>query len=290
MFDQIFEAIELWMRDLLTGMINSNLQEMFTDVNQKTGEIAMQVGQTPQGWNNGIFSMIQGLSNSVILPIAGIIITFVLCYELISMLTEKNNMHDIDTWMFFKYFVKMWVAVFLVSNTFTITMAVFDVGQHVVNSASGLITGSTAIDISSALTNLEATLEAMEIGQLVVLALETLIVSFCMKIMSVLITVILYGRMIEIYLYTSVAPIPFATMSNREWGQIGTNYFRGLFALAFQAFLMMVCVAIYAVLVAGIQYSGNLSSSLFGVMAYTVVLCFSLFKTGSLSKSIFNAH
>lgn len=290
MFDQIFDAIEVWMRDLLTGMINSNLQEMFTDVNQKTGEIAAQVGQTPQGWNSGIFTMIQGLSNSVILPIAGIIITFVLCYELITMLTEKNNMHDIDTWMFFKYFVKMWIAVFLVSNTFTITMAVFDVGQHVVNAASGLVTGSTAIDISSAITDLESILEAMEIGQLVVLALETLIVSFCMKIMSVLITVILYGRMIEIYLYTSVAPIPFATMSNREWGQIGTNYFRGLFALAFQAFLMMVCVAIYAVLVAGIQYSGNLSSSLFGVMAYTVVLCFSLFKTGSLSKSIFNAH
>lgn len=290
MFDQIFDSIEVWMRDLLTGMINSNLQEMFMDVNQKTGEIAAQVGQTPQGWNNGIFSMIQGLSNSVILPIAGIIITFVLCYELISMLTEKNNMHDIDTWMFFKYFVKMWIAVYLVSNTFTITMAVFDVGQHVVSSASSIVTGSTAIDISSAITNLDATLEAMEVGQLVVLALETLIVSFCMKIMSVLITVILYGRMIEIYLYTSVAPIPFATMSNREWGQIGTNYFRGLFALAFQAFLMMVCVAIYAVLVAGIQYSGNLSSSLFGVMAYTVVLCFSLFKTGSLSKSIFNAH
>ena len=290
MFDQIFDSIEVWMRDLLTGMINSNLQEMFTDVNQKTGEIAAQVGQTPQGWNNGIFSMIQGLSNSVILPIAGIIITFVLCYELISMLTEKNNMHDIDTWMFFKYFVKMWIAVYLVSNTFTITMAVFDVGQHVVSSASSIVTGSTAIYISSAITNLDATLEAMEVGQLVVLALETLIVSFCMKIMSVLITVILYGRMIEIYLYTSVAPIPFATMSNREWGQIGTNYFRGLFALAFQAFLMMVCVAIYAVLVAGIQYSGNLSSSLFGVMAYTVVLCFSLFKTGSLSKSIFNAH
>ena len=290
MFDQIFDSIEVWMRDLLTGMINSNLQEMFTDVNQKTGEIAAQVGQTPQGWNNGIFSMIQGLSNSVILPIAGIIITVVLCYELSSMLTEKNNMHDIDTWMFFKYFVKMWIAVYLVSNTFTITMAVFDVGQHVVSSASSIVTGSTAIDISSAITNLDATLEAMEVGQLVVLALETLIVSFCMKIMSVLITVILYGRMIEIYLYTSVAPIPFATMSNREWGQIGTNYFRGLFALAFQAFLMMVCVAIYAVLVAGIQYSGNLSSSLFGVMAYTVVLCFSLFKTGSLSKSIFNAH
>ena len=190
MFSQIFDAIEEWMRELLTGMITSNLDTMFTDVNQKTGEIATQVGQTPQGWNGSIFSMIRNLSDSVIMPIAGIIITLVLCYELISMLTERNNMHDIDTWMFFKYFVKMWIAVYLVSNTFTITMAVFDVGQHVVNSAAGVITGSTAIDISSALTDLSATLESMEIGELVVLALETLIVGFCMKILSVLITVI----------------------------------------------------------------------------------------------------
>lgn len=290
MFDQIFDAIEEWMRELLSGVIHSNLDQMFTDVNEKTGEIAGQVGQTPQDWNSSIFSMIENLSDSVILPIAGIIITLVLCYELISMITEKNNMHDIDTWMFFKYFVKMWIAVYLVSNTFTITIAVFDVGQHVVNSASGLISGSTSIDITSALTDLDATLESMEIGELVVLVLETMLLSMGMKIMSVLITVILYGRMIEIYLYTSIAPIPFATMTNREWGQIGTNYFRGLFALAFQAFLMMVCVAIYSVLVAGIQYSDNLSSSLLGVMAYTVVLCFSLFKTGALSRSIFNAH
>lgn len=178
MFSQIFDAIEEWMRELLTGMITSNLDTMFTDVNQKTGEIATQVGQTPQGWNGSIFSMIRNLSDSVIMPIAGIIITLVLCYELISMLTERNNMHDIDTWMFFKYFVKMWIAVYLVSNTFTITMAVFDVGQHVVNSAAGVITGSTAIDISSALTDLSATLESMEIGELVVLALETLIAGY----------------------------------------------------------------------------------------------------------------
>ena len=290
MFDQIFDAIEEWMRELLSGIIHSNLDRMFTDVNEKTGEIAAQVGMTPQGWNSSIFSMIETLSDTVILPIAGIIITFVLCYELITMVTEKNNMHDIDTWMFFKYFVKMWIAVYLVSHTFTITMAVFDVGQHVVSSAAGLISGSTAIDISSALTDLDTTLESMEIGELVVLVLETLIVSFGMKIMSVLITVILYGRMIEIYLYTSVAPIPFATMTNREWGQIGTNYFRGLFALAFQAFLIMGMRNTRSSVVAGIQYTDNLSSSLFGVMAYTVVLCFSLFKTGALSKSIFNAH
>lgn len=290
MFDSIFEAIEEWMRELLTGMVQSNLTTMFTDVNDKTGQIAAQVGQTPKGWNSSIFNMIQGLSNSVIIPIAGMIITFVLCYELISMLTERNNMHEIDTWMFFKYFVKMWIAVYLVSNTFTITMAVFDVGQSVVNSAAGVLNGDTAIDISEAIADIETTMEAMEIGDLVVLALETLIVSFGMKIMSVVITVIMYGRMIEIYLYTSVAPIPFATMSNKEWGQIGLNYFRGLFALAFQAFLMMVCVGIYAVLVSGLQMSGDLSSALFGVAAYTVILCFSLMKTGSLSKSIFNSH
>lgn len=290
MFDAIFQAIEDWIRNLLIGMVDSNLTTMFTDVNVKTGEIASQVGQTPSGWNSNIFSMIKGLSDSVIVPIAGMIITFVLCYELISMLTERNNMHDMDTWMFFKYFFKMWVAVYLVSNTFTITMAVFDVGQSVVNSAAGVISSDTAIDISSMISQMDSVMQTMDIGELIVLALETLLVSFCMKIMSVLITVIMFGRMIEIYLYTSVAPIPFATMSNREWGQMGTNYFRGLFALAFQAFLMMVCVGIYAVLVSSIQISNDMHSALFGVAAYTVILCFSLMKTGSLSKQIFNAH
>ena len=290
MFDSIFDAIEEWMRDLLTGMVTSNLTTMFTDVNEKTGEIATQVGMTPQGWNSSIYNMVQSLSNSVIVPIAGIIITMVLCYELISMLTERNNLHDVDTWMFFKYFFKMWVAVFLVSNTWTITMAVFDVGQSVVNSAAGTISGSTTIDISSFTSTLNTTMESMELGELFVLMLETFILSFCMKVMSVLIMVIMFGRMIEIYLYTSVAPIPFATMSNREWGQMGTNYFRGLFALAFQAFLMMVCVGIYAALVASIELTDNVHSALFGVAAYTIILCFSLLKTGSLSKQIFNTH
>ena len=290
MFDSIFDAIEEWMRDLLTGMVTSNLTTMFTDVNEKTGEIATQVGMTPQGWNSSIYNMVQSLSNSVIVPIAGIIITMVLCYELISMLTERNNLHDVDTWMFFKYFFKMWVAVFLVSNTWTITMAVFDVGQSVVNSAAGTISGSTAIDISSFTSTISTTMESMELGELFVLMLETFILSFCMKVMSVLIMVIMFGRMIEIYLSTSVAPIPFATMSNREWGQMGTNYFRGLFALAFQAFLMMVCVGIYAALVASIELTDNVHSALFGVAAYTIILCFSLLKTGSLSKQIFNTH
>ena len=290
MFDGIFEAIEEWVRELLAGMVESNLITMFTDVNEKTGEIAVQVGQTPQGWNSSIFSLIQNLSNSVIVPIAGMIITFVLCYELITMLTEKNNMHEIDTWMFFKYFFKMWVAVYLVSNTFTIVMAVFDVGQHVVNAAGGVIGAEAAISVDSMLEEMRTAMETMGIGELVILALETMLVSLCMKIMSVLITVILYGRMIEIYLYTSVAPIPFATMSNREWGQMGNNYFRGLLALGFQGFFMMVCVGIYAVLVATIEISSNMHSALFGVAAYTVILCFSLMKTGNLSKSIFNAH
>lgn len=290
MFDNIFEAIEEWMRELLSGMIRSNLSTMFTDVNEKTGEIAAQVGQTPQGWNGNIFGLIRNLSDSVIMPIAGMIITFVLCYELITMLTEKNNMHEIDTWMFFKYFFKMWVAVYLVGNTFNITMAVFDVGQHVVSADGASINGQTAISVDSMITQMDAATASMGIGELAVLALETMLVSLGMKIMSVIITVILFVRMIEIYLYTSVAPIPFATMANREWGQVGNNYFRGLFALGFQGFFMMICVGIYGVLVSSIQISSDMHSALFGVAAYTVVLCFGLTKTGNLSKAIFGAH
>mgnify|MGYP007125018843 CR=1 FL=1 len=286
----ITEKITEFIKDLLTGWITSNLDTMFTDVNTKVETIATEVGKTPQNWNSGIFSMIKNLSDNVIVPIAGMIITFVLCYELISMLTEKNNMHDIDTWMFFKYFFKMWVAVWIVSHTFTITMAVFDVGQSVVSRAAGVISSDTAINIDTMITTMETAMESMEIGELVILALETMLVSLCMKIISVFITVILYGRMIEIYLYSSVGSIPFATMSNREWGQIGNNYLRGLFALAFQGFFMMVCVGIYAVLVANIQMSDNIHSALFGVMAYTVILCFSLMKTGNFARSIFNAH
>lgn len=290
MFDGLLTAIEDWIRELFMGMVTSNLQTMFTDVNEKTSEIASQVGQTPQGWNSSVFSMIQGLSNNVIVPIAGIIITMVLCYELISMLTERNNLHEVDTWMFFKYFVKMWIAVYLVSNTFTIVMAVFDLGQSVVGSAAGYIGGRTTIDVNAMITQMETAMESMEIPELMMLSIETALVSLCMKLISILIMVILYGRMIEIYLYSSVAPIPFATMSNKEWGQIGTNYFRGLFALGFQGFLMMVCVGIYAVLVSTMNITGNIHMALFEIAAYTIILCYSLMKTSSLAKSIFNAH
>lgn len=263
---------------------------MFADVNEKTGTIASEVGQTPQGWNTGIFSMIHNLSDSVVVPIAGLIITFVLCYELISMIIEKNNMHDMDTWMFFKWFFKAFVAVFLVTNTFNIVMAIFDVGQSMVNSATGVIGGSTAIDIASTITAMETEMATMGIGELLSLTLETALVSLCMKIISILITVVLYGRMIEIYLYSSVAPVPFATMTNREWGQIGNNYARGLLALGFQGFFIMVIVGIYCVLVNEMTVAANIHSALFSIAAYTVVLCFALFKTGSISKSIFNAH
>ena len=289
MFD-LFEKIEEAIRELLTTFISSNLTTMFTDVNEKTGNIAQQVGQTPQGWNGSIFSMIQNLSQSVMVPIAGMIITFVLCYELISMITERNNMHDIDTWMFFKWVFKSFIAVYLVTHVFDITMAIFDVGQHLVNSAAGVIGGSTAIDIDSTISTMETAMESMEIGELLQLALETMLVSMCMKIISILVTVVLYGRMIEIYLYTSVAPVPFATMTNREWGQIGNNYARGLLALGFQGFFIMVIVGIYCVLVNSMTVAADIHSALFSIAAYTVILCFALFKTGGISKSIFNAH
>ena len=286
----IIDAIENWIRDLLISLITSNLTTLFDDVNTKVGTIATEVGQTPQGWNTSIFQMIKTLSDNVILPIAGLIITFVLCYELITAITEKNNMHDVDTFIFFKYVFKAAIAVYLLSHTFDITMAVFDVAQTVVTQAGGIITNETSIDIATTIAAMETEMEAMSIGGLVQLALETLIISLSLKIMSILITVILYGRMIEIYLTVSVSPIPFATMTNREWGNIGTNYFRTLFSLGFQGFFMIVCVAIYAVLVNNMIVAENIHSALFSIAAYTVILCISLFKTGSLSRSLFGAH
>ena len=275
---------------MLIGWIESNLTNMFTDVNEKVGTIAAEVGQTPSGWNGGVYQMIRGLSENVIVPIAGIIITFVLCYELISMITEKNNLHDMDTWMFFKWFFKAAVAIYLVTHTFDIVMAVFDIGQNVVSGAAGVIHGNTSIDIDATIAQMRTGMENMGVGELLGLSIETLLISLCLKIMAILITVILYGRMIEIYCTVSIAPIPIATMSNREWGSIGTNYLKGLFALAFQGFLIMVCVGIYAVLINGMIIADNIHSALFSVAAYTVILCFSLFKTGSLAKSIFHAH
>lgn len=290
MLDGLLEDLEDWICDLLTDFITGNLTSMFTDVNEKTGTIAGQVGQTPQGWNSGIFNMVRDLSNNVIIPIAGLIIAFVLTYELISMITERNNLHDVDTWMFFKWVFKSFIAVWLVTNTFNITMAIFDVGQYVVNGAAGVIGSDTAINTDQVIQQMQAEMVGMDIGELMQLALETMIVSMCMKIISILITVVMYGRMIEIYLYTSIAPIPFATFTNREWGQIGNNYARGLLALGFQGFFIMVIVGIYCVLVQSMTIADDIHSALFSIAAYTVVLCFALFKTGSISKSIFNAH
>ena len=286
----IIERITEAIKDILIGLIKSSLNNMFSYVNEQVGTIAGQVGQTPQGWNAGIFNLIQNLSQTVIVPIAGMIITFVLCYELITMVTQKNNFHEFETYNIFLWIFKAYVAIYLVTNTFNITMAVFDVGQHVVNGAAGVISGSTEIDATTAITNLLDTMEDMEVGELFLLALETMLISMTMKILSVAITVILYGRMIEIYLTCSVAPIPFATMTNKEWGNIGNNYLKGLFALAFQGFFMMVCVGIYAVIVQSMTISSNIHGAMFSIAAYTIVLAYSLFKTASLSKSIFNAH
>lgn len=286
----IIERITEAIKDILIGFIHSGMETMFVEVNEKVGTIAGQVGQTPQGWNGSIFSLIQNLSQTVMIPIAGMIITFVLCYELITMVTQKNNFHEFETFNLFIWVFKAYIAIYLVTNTFNITMAVFDVGQHLVSSAAGVISNSTAIDVTQAMGDMLNLLEDMEVGELFLVTLETMLLVLTMKIMSVIITVILYGRMIEIYLTCSVAPIPFATMTNKEWGNIGNNYLKGLFALAFQGFFMMVCVGIYAVLVQTLTITDNIHGAMFSVAAYTVVLAFSLFKTGSLSKSIFNAH
>ena len=286
----IIDSITEWLKELLISGITSNLSGMFDTVNSKVGEIAGEVGKTPSAWNGGVFSMIQSLSDNVIIPIAGIILTFVMCYELIQMVIEKNNLHDIETFMFFKWIFKTFVAVLIITNTFNIIMGIFDMSQHVVSNAAGVIITDTNIDITTVIANMGEKLKEMELGPLLGLWLQSTLIGFTMHALSICIFVIIYGRMIEIYLMTSMGAIPFATMVNREWGSMGQNYLRAMLALGFQAFLIMVCVGIYAVLVQSIAIDEDIIKAVWTCVGYTVLLCFSLFKTSSMAKSLFNAH
>ena len=286
--DYVLEQISEWLRNILVTACMDNLSGLFDAVNAQVGQISSEVGTTPAAFSPGVYSMIRNISETVIMPIAGIILTFIACYELIQLIIDHNNLANFETWIFFKWVFKTFIAVTFISNTFTITMAVFDVAQHVVNASGGLI-GNTSID-GSAIAGLQAQIEEMEVGPLLGLFLQTLIVRLLMWIFSLAIFVIVYGRMIEIYLMTSLAPIPFSTFGNREQSQIGQNYFKSLMALGFQGFLIMICVGIYAVLIRGVSFSSDIIASIWGVMGYTVLLCFTLFKTGSLAKSVFNAR
>lgn len=289
--DKVLNSIAEWLKEILVGGIVSNLSGMFDSVNSQVGEIAGQVGATPQAWNGTIYNMVRTLSDNVIIPIAGVILAFVMTLELIQMVSDKNNMHgDVDTWMFFKWIFKTTCAVLIVTNTWNIVMGVFDVGQSVVNSVAGVIVSDASIDINTVVVDLEERLMEMDIGPLFGLWFQSLFVGICTWALTICIFIITYGRMIEIYLVTSVAPIPMATMVSKESGNMGQNYLRSLFALAFQAFLIIVCVAIYAALVRNIAVDTDISYAIWTCMGYTVLLCFTLFKTGSMAKSIFSAH
>ena len=285
----LLDKITTWLKEMMIEAIMGNLSGMFDSVNHQVGEIATSVGMTPGAFSPGVFAMVRNISESVIIPIAGLILTFIACYELIQMIIEHNNLANFETWIFFKWVFKTFLAVMFITNTFNITMAVFDVAQHVVNASAGIITGSTAID-SSAIAAMEETLEAMELGPLLGVFLQSFIVQVTMSALAIVIFVIVYGRMIEIYLMVSLAPIPFATFGNREQISTGQNYLRSLFALGFQGFLILICVGIYAVMVQSIAFSDDIIASIWGVMGYTVLLCFTLFKTGTLAKSVLNAH
>ena len=286
----ILDIITDWIKGILRDCIMGNLDGMFDQINSEVGEVAANVGTTPAAWNAGVFSMIRNLSDNVVVPIAGMVLTFVMCYELISMIIDRNNLHDFETFAIYKWIVKTFVAVYLVSHTFDITMAIFEMAQTVVQRSVGIITGSTSVDFAAALGDVSAQLDAMGIGELLGLLVETMLLKITMPILSLCVMLVLIGRMIEIYIYCSVGAIPFATMTNREWGQMGQNYLRGLVALGLQGFFIMICVAIYAVLIGQIGSGANLHAAIWQCAGYTVLLCFSLFKTGAVSKAILNAH
>ena len=285
----LFDKIAEWLKEILVDASMGNLTDLFQSVNDQVQSVAGQVGTSPANFSPSIFAMIRNISESVILPIAGVILTFIACYELIQLVTDHNNLAQLDTWIIFKWVFKTFVAVLIVANTFTIVMGIFDVAQHVINQSGGLISGSTSISAADA-KEIKKTLEDMEVGALLGMFLETFILKLLLRILTALVFVIIYARMIEIYLMTSLAPIPLATMGNREQSQIGQNYLRSLFALGLQGFLILICVGIYAVLIQNYAVSDHLISGVWALVGYTILLCFTLFKTGSLAKSILNAH
>ena len=284
----IFDKIEEFFKELLLGGIQANLESMFLDINDKVGAVATDVGKTPMGWNGDVFAFIKSINDSVIIPIAGLIITAVLCIELINMVMQKNNMHDTDTFEFFKYIIKMWIAVWLVSHAFEFSMAVFDVAQHMVNKAAGVINTSATVSGDQIVAMMD-TLKEKGLGELVMILFETSLIKGAIQVISVVIMLVVYGRMFEIYVYSSVSAIPFATMGNKEWGQIGTNYIKGLFALGLQGLFLMVCLGIYAVLVKTIKIT-DIHTSTMTILGYAVLLGLMMLKSGTLAKSVLNAH
>ena len=284
----LFDKIEEFFRELLLGGIQANLESMFLDINDKVNTIATDVGQTPMGFNGDVFNFIKNINDSVIVPIAGLIITAVLCIELISMVVNKNNMHDTDTFDFFRYIIKMWVAVWIASHAFEFSMAVFDVAQTMVSKSAEVINTSATISQDQIITLMD-TIKDKNLGELMMILFETSLVKIAIQIISIVITLVVYGRMFEIYVYSSVSSIPFATMGNRDWGTIGTNYIKGLFALGLQGLFLMVCLGIYVVLVKTINIT-DIHTSIFGILGYAILLGMTMMKSGTLAKSILNAN
>ena len=284
----IFDKIEEFFKELLLGGIQANLESMFLDINDKVGAVATDVGKTPMGWNGDVFAFIKNINDSVIIPIAGLIITAVLCIELINMVMQKNNMQYTDTFEFFKYIIKMWIAVWLVFHAFEFSMVVFDVAQHMVNKAAEVINTSAIVSEDQIVAMMD-TLKEKGLGELVMILFETSLIKVAIQVISVVIMLVVYGRIFEIYVYSSVSAIPFATMGNKEWGQIGTNYIKGLFALGLQGLFLMVCLGIYAVLVKTIKIT-DIHTSTMTILGYAVLLGLMMLKSGILAKIVLNAH
>ena len=287
--ESLLEQLTEYLKGILVSGIMDNLTNTFNNLNSKLGEVTSNLAQSPADFQPSVFNLIKTLSENVIMPIAGIILTFIACYELIQLVIAHNNLANFETWIFFKWVFKTFVAVELITHTFDITMAIFDVAQHVISQSGGIIADSTTVDASD-LANMQTTLEGMDLGPLLAIFLQTFVVQFLFNILAMIIYVIVVGRMIEIYLSVSMAPIPFATFGNKEQSMVGQNYLRSLFALGFQGFLIMVCVGIYAVMIRDVAFSSDIMGSLWNALGFTILLGFTLFKTGSVAKSILHAH
>lgn len=284
----IFTRIGEWLKSGLAESCAYRITNLFTAWNEQVAKIAENVSQTPQEWNAEIYNMVQVLSETLIMPIACVILTFIVTYDLLSMVMEKNNMKDFDIAMLFKWMLKTAIAVVLVSNTFEIIMAIFEVSQYVIDSSVDIIIkGST--DIKMTIENLEEQLVAMGFFDLIGLWIGTFVIQACIWVMVIIINLIVYYRMISIYIMISLAPIPIACITSREYGSIGVNFIKSLCAVGLQGFLIMICLSMYSVMIAALPTTDNIWLAMLGTVFLAVALCVALTKTNSLAKMMLGA-
>ncbi len=301
--DFVFERLDLWIKGILADTVCSNLRSMMETIQTLTVGLDSELALSPDSYNADMWSMLQNVIDSAIVPVASLVLTAIMCLELISWLNEQNNMRTTGDIMaqFVKFIVRLFIGVLLVQKSYDITLWVFRLSNFVIFNAIGTINTSISADIlsGSSLEAIKETLVTLEIGDLLTIIGVSFLASLATVIIQAAAWIVILGRVIQIYMYCSVGAIPYATLTHKETSGIGKNYLLNLAALGFQGFFMLIAIAMYGYLINDAISKldpGDLVSPMGFISFVLKLLCcggallFTLIGSKSLSKSIFNAH